>query len=98
MTAFVSPASGETFWYMHDGVSKPFFTALLKTFAHEAAAGVNRTIVLVIDNAGWHGEAGLSVPDACDSFFCRPIRRSCNPPRSYGLSSTSPSSTSTSER
>lgn len=25
VTAFVSPASGETFWYVHDVVSKPFF-------------------------------------------------------------------------
>ena len=69
MTAFVSPASGETFWYVHDGVSKPFFAALLKTFAREAKAGVDRTIVLVIDNAGWHGEAGLSVPDGVRLVF-----------------------------
>jgi len=69
VTAFVSPASGETFWYVHDGVSKPFFAALLKTFACEAKAGVDRTIVLVIDNAGWHGEAGLSVPDGVRLVF-----------------------------
>ena len=52
VTAFVSPASGETFWYVHDGVSKPFFEALLKTFAREAGAGLHRTIILVLDNAG----------------------------------------------
>jgi hypothetical protein len=28
VTAFVSPATGETFWYVHDGVSKPFFVNL----------------------------------------------------------------------
>ena len=44
VTAFVSPASGETFWYVHDGVSKPFFSALLETFAREAGAGVDRTV------------------------------------------------------
>ena len=47
VTAFVSPATGETFWYVHDGVSKPFFERLLATFAREAAAGVGRTIVQV---------------------------------------------------
>jgi hypothetical protein len=52
VTAFVSPATGETFWYVHDGVSKPFFEALLKTFAREAGAGRDRTILLVLDNAG----------------------------------------------
>ncbi|WP_328516992.1 transposase [Methylocystis suflitae] len=53
VAAFVSPATGETFWYVHDGVSKPFFEALLATFAREAGACHERTIVLVIDNAGW---------------------------------------------
>ena len=48
---------------MHDDVSKPFLEALLKTFAREAGAGRDRTILLVLDNAGWHGEAGLDVPD-----------------------------------
>src|SRR5271166_1573074 len=31
--------------------------------AEEAGAGRERIIVLVLDNAGWHGEAGLVVPD-----------------------------------
>ena len=44
VTAFVSPASGETFWYVHDGVSKPFLSALLESFARarEAGAGVEQ--------------------------------------------------------
>ena len=33
VTAFVSPATGETFWYVSNGVSKDFFEALLATFA-----------------------------------------------------------------
>ncbi|MGO9770329.1 MAG: ribonuclease Z, partial [Roseiarcus sp.] len=41
---------------MHDGVSKSFFEALLKTFARGAGTGRDRTILLVLDNAGWHGE------------------------------------------
>jgi len=79
VTAFVSPASGETFWYVHDGVSKPFFAALLECFAREAQAGVDRTIVLVIDNAGWHGEAGLSVPDGVRLVFLPPYTPELQP-------------------
>jgi transposase len=63
VTAFVQPTSGETFWYLSDGVSKPFFEALLATFAGEAGAGRARRIVLVLDNAGWHTEPGLKVPE-----------------------------------
>ena len=44
ITAFASPATGETFWYLSNGVSKEFFEALLETFAREAEAGVARII------------------------------------------------------
>ena len=63
VTVFVAPASGETFWYLSNGVSKPFFAALLELFAREAGAGRERRIVLQLDNAGWHSEAGLAVPE-----------------------------------
>jgi len=63
VTAFVQPISGETFWYVSNGISKPFFAALLALFAREAGAGRDRIIVLVLDNAGWHTEPNLAVPD-----------------------------------
>jgi transposase len=63
VTAFVLPATGETFWYVSHGVSKPFFEALLALFAREAGAGRERIIVLGLDNAGWHTEPNLVVPD-----------------------------------
>lgn len=63
VTAFVSPESGETFWYLSNGVSKAFFEELLALFAREAGAGNERFIILVIDGAGWHSEPGLEVPD-----------------------------------
>src|SRR3954449_8364497 len=53
VTAFVQPISGEVFWYVSNGVSKPFFAALLALFAREAGAGRERIIVLGLDNAGW---------------------------------------------
>ena len=69
MTAFVSPATGECFWYVSNGVSKPFFEALLHLFAEEAGAGRERRIVLTLDNAGWHSEAGLDIPDGIRLVF-----------------------------
>ena len=63
VTAFVQPISGETFWYVSNGISKPFFAALLALFAREAGAGRERLIVLGLDNAGWHTAPNLVVPD-----------------------------------
>jgi transposase len=63
VTAFVAPTTGETFWYLCDGINKPLFEELLATFAREAGAGRSRIIVLALDNAGWHGPQRLNVPD-----------------------------------
>jgi transposase len=63
VTAFVQPISGEVFWYVSNGVSKPFFAALLALFAREAGAGRERILVLGLDNAGWHTAPNLVVPD-----------------------------------
>ena len=63
VSAFVQPTSGETFGYRSNGISKPFFAALLALFAREAGAGRERVIVLVLDNAGWHTAPNLVVPD-----------------------------------
>jgi transposase len=69
VTAFVSPATGEGFWYVSSGVSKPFFEALLAAFAQEAGAGKDRIVVLVLDNAGWHTESNLTVPEGIRLLF-----------------------------
>src|SRR3712207_739079 len=60
--AFVQPTSGEAVWYLSAGLSKPFFAALLAAFARETGAGRERHIVLVLDNAGWHGPGKLGRP------------------------------------
>ena len=69
VTAFVSPTTGECFWYISNGVSKPFFQELLATFAEEAGAGRDRIVVLVLDNAGWHGLSNLKVPEGIRLLF-----------------------------
>jgi transposase len=63
VTAFVQPISGEVFWSVSNGVSKPFFAALLARFAREAGAARERIIVLGLDNAGWPTAPNLAVPD-----------------------------------
>ena len=79
VTAFASPATGETFWYLSNGVSKPFFEALLEIFAREAEAGVGRIILLVLDNAGWHGAAGLKIPDGVRLVYLPPYSPELQP-------------------
>jgi len=79
VTAFVAPATGETFWYVSNGVSKPFFEALLALFAKEAGAGRDRTIVLELDNAGWHGEPNLQLPDGIRLVYLPPYTPELNP-------------------
>ena len=63
VTAFVSPATGESFWYIYNAINKPLFEKMLALFAEEAGAGAGRRIVLVLNNAGWHSEERLDMPD-----------------------------------
>ena len=63
VTAFVQPVSGETVWYLSNGISKPFFEALLADFARTIGAGRDRIVLLVLDGAGWHTRPNLTVPD-----------------------------------
>ena len=79
VTAFVSPVTGEVFWYVHDGVSKPFFEAVLALFAKETGAGDERIIILVLDSAGWHTEAGLKVPEGLRLVFLPPYSPELQP-------------------
>jgi transposase len=77
VTAFASPATGETFWCLSDGISKPFFEAVLETFAREAEAGLGRIILLVLDNAGWH--ANLKIPDGIRLIYLPPYTPELQP-------------------
>ena len=79
VTAFVQPISGEVFWYVSNGVSKPFFAALLALFAREAGAGRERMIVLGLDSAGWHTEPNLVVPDGIRLAYLPPYSPELQP-------------------
>ena len=67
------------FWYVSNGVSKEFFEALLETFAREAEAGLSRIILLVLDNAGWHGPANLKIPDGVRLIYLPPYSPELQP-------------------
>ena len=79
VVAFVQPTSGETVWYLATGLSKPFFEALLAAFARQTGAGRRRHIVLVLDNAGWHGPQGLVVPEGISLVFLPPYSPALQP-------------------
>jgi transposase len=75
----VQPTSGETTWYLATGLSKPFFADLLAAFARQIGAGRKRHIILVLDNAGWHGPEGLAVPDGISLVFLPPYSPELQP-------------------
>ncbi len=70
---------GESHWYVGNGVSKPLFERLLALFAREAGAGPQRTIILLLDGAGWHTEPGLHVPDGLRLVYLPPYTPNSSP-------------------
>ena len=79
VAAFVQPTSGGVVWFLSTGRSKPFFEALLASFARRTGAGRARHIVLVLDNAGWHGPEGLTVPEGITLVFLPPYSPELQP-------------------
>ena len=85
MTAFVAPATGESHWYLSQTISKELFEATLALFAREAGAGPDRIVVLVLDNAGWHTQAGLKVPDGIQLVYLPPYTPELQPAETLWL-------------
>lgn len=79
VTAFVAPTSGDNEWYVSNTLNKPLFEAFLADFAPLAGAGTKRRIVLVIDNAGWHGPLNLAVPDGLRLVYLPPYSPELQP-------------------
>src|SRR3712207_5872125 len=79
VTSFVQPISGEVFWYISNGISKPFFAALLALLAREAGAGRDRIVVLGLDSAGWHTAPNLVVPDGIRLAYLPPYSPELQP-------------------
>src|SRR3954469_20015912 len=71
--------SGETFGSVSNGVSKPFFAALLALFAREAGAGRDRMIGLGVASAGRHTGPNLVVPDGIRLAYLPPYSPELQP-------------------
>ena len=70
--AFVHPQSGQTCWLLLSTVSVEIFSRALATFAAEVGAGPDKQPVLVLDRAGWHRSAQLTVPQGIHLVFLPP--------------------------
>jgi hypothetical protein len=79
VTAFVAPMTGETVWYLSNGIDKPFFAKLLNAFARTTGAGRDRRIVLQLDNAGWHGPENLAFPEGIRPVYQPPYSAELQP-------------------
>lgn len=79
VTAFVQPTSGESVWYLSNGIDKPFFEQMLANFARTVGAGAARIVVLVLDGAGWHTKPGLAVPDGLRLVYLPPYSPELQP-------------------
>lgn len=76
---FVHPQSGQTTWLLLPTVNVEVFSATLAIFAQEVGAGPDKPIVLVLDGAGWHRSAKLSVPAGIHLLFLPPYSPELQP-------------------
>ena len=66
---FVRPTTGDVAWWVADRVGVALFQQVLDAFARNAGAGPNKTVILVLDNAGWHVSRKLRLPDGIQFCF-----------------------------
>ena len=77
--AFVRPASGGVEWWLANSVNADIFQAVLDSFAKAAGAGPDKTVVLVLDNAGWHRAKKLRIPEGVHLCFLPPYSPELQP-------------------
>ncbi len=77
--AFVHPASGAVEWWLANSVNAPLFEAILRSFAATVGAGAEKTVILVLDNAGWHVAKELTVPEGVELCFLPPYTPELQP-------------------
>ena len=76
---FVHPASGEVVWFLFNTVNTAAFQATLEAFAREVGARPDNTVILVIDNAGWHVSNDSKPPDGVGLVFLPPYTPELQP-------------------
>jgi len=76
---FVHPASGEVIWFLFNTVNTAAFQATLEAFAREVGAGPDNTVIVVIDNAGWHVSNDIKPPEGVILVFLPPYTPQLQP-------------------
>jgi len=79
LVGFVRPLTGQTEWQWTSTVNVEVFTVVLNQFAQAVGAGSDKQILLVLDNAGWHTSATLTVPDGIHLHFLPPYTPELQP-------------------
>lgn len=67
--AFVQPQSGESFWLVCPKVHIAWFQVALTEFAQHTGAGETKQSILLLDQAGWHTSARVSVPLGIERLY-----------------------------
>jgi transposase len=66
---FVRPSNGHSWWCLLPTVSTEAMSVALAAFARDEGIDATHRAVLVVDQAGWHTSADLSLPDGIDLIF-----------------------------
>lgn len=66
---FVRPATGQSYWLIVPTVTTAVMSLALAEFARDVGAGADKTIVLVVDGAGWDRSGELVVPAGGELVF-----------------------------
>jgi hypothetical protein len=76
---FVQPTTGGVEWWVANSVNIPLFQQVLDAFARNTGAGPNKTVILVLDNAGWHTSPQIVVPEGVRFCFLPPYTPELQP-------------------
>jgi DDE superfamily endonuclease len=76
---FVRPTSGAVEWFLGNAANTALVAAVLARFAAATGAGAGKTVVLVLDPAGWHVSEQLAVPEGLRRVFLPPYSPELRP-------------------
>jgi hypothetical protein len=76
---FVRPTSGAVEWFLCNAANTALFGAVLARFAQAVGAGAAKTVILVLDRAGWHVSGQLVVPEGLRLVFLPPYSPELQP-------------------
>lgn len=76
---FVRPSSGQSWWCLLPTANTDAFALALATFARDERIDASHRAVLVLDQAGWHVTAKLTVPEGIDVVFLPPYSPELQP-------------------